>query len=537
MLSKFSLILPLILGFNNFLSAQAPQLGSAADFVLFSSIGAVTHSGSAPSQLTGDIGGNANASTGFGNVNGRMQDKNGVSAKASQDLLLAYQQMKNTPKTSSVAPLLGNGQVLEKGVYEIGGAATLNQGLTLDAKNDANAVFIFKVLGALSTNASAKVHLKNGALACNVFWMIEGQVGMAAGTTMRGSVIVNNAAIVMSVGDTLEGRVLTTNGAITVSGILGYTPLGCRRAVLNGPIAPSLGTSACFALFSSTGDVANTGVTNVKGDVGSNTGAATGFNASLVKGTIHASPNNTTQQAATDLLKAYTYSNTVPNDIELLYPNLFGNNLVLTPHTYYMNAAAKLTDTVTLDAQNNPNAVFLIKINGAFSTTVNSKVKLVNGAQAKNVYWAVKGAATIAGNSTFAGTVMNEGAVGSLGSGVKLDGRALTVAGALNTSAMHATAQTDGCLVTYANEMSDLSSTMTVSPNPFAVSVTFEIPSASESNSSQLSVYDIFGVEIINKIISSPATVLSRDELNTGIFYFKVVNKAGLVQTGKLISQ
>lgn len=142
--------------------AQAPTLGSAADFVLFSSIGAVTQSGSAPCQFTGNIGGNANASTGFGNVDGIMQDKNNVSAKCSLDLLAAYQQLKSTAKTLTIAPLLGNGQILEKGVYEIASAATLNLGLTLDAKNDENAVFIFKINGAFSTNASSKIYLKIG---------------------------------------------------------------------------------------------------------------------------------------------------------------------------------------------------------------------------------------------------------------------------------------------------------------------------------------------------------------------------------------
>jgi hypothetical protein len=45
----------------------------------------------------------------------------------------------------------------------------------------------------------------------------------------------------------------------------------------------------------------------------------------------------------------------------VLYPVQFGNNLVLTPHTYLMEAAAVLTDSVYLNAQGNANAVFVKK--------------------------------------------------------------------------------------------------------------------------------------------------------------------------------
>ena len=64
---------------------------------------------------------------------------------------------------------------------------------------------------------------------------------MASGTTMRGTIIANNAAINMNTGDTLEGRALSTTGAVTVDGVLAYTPIGCGSPVLTGPTAPMLG--------------------------------------------------------------------------------------------------------------------------------------------------------------------------------------------------------------------------------------------------------------------------------------------------------
>lgn len=231
--------------------AQAPPLGTAAEFVLFSTDGALTNVGI--SHLTGDVGTNNGSIGGFGNVNGVMNNANGASAQCAADLLIAYNQLNSAVPTFFPAPLLGNGQVLIPGVYSISGAATLNLDITLNAQGNANAVFIFQIQGPLSTNADAKVKLINGALACNVFWKVEGLVSMASGTTMRGTVIANNAAINMNAGDTLEGRVLTTAGAINIDGVLAYTPTGCGSPVLTGPAAANLGSTACYAVFSSDG--------------------------------------------------------------------------------------------------------------------------------------------------------------------------------------------------------------------------------------------------------------------------------------------
>lgn len=416
--------------------AQAPPLGTAAGFVLFSGIGAVGNTGI--SQITGNVGTNSGAITGFGNVNGVMHTENGASAGCAADLLIAYNLLNSAVPTFFPSPLLGNGQSLNAGVYSISGAATLNLDIILDAQGNPGAVFIFQIQGPFSTNASSKVKLINGALACNVFWKVEGLVSMAAGTTMRGTVIANNAAINMSTGDTLEGRALSTTGAVNVAGVLAYTPIGCGSPVLTGPAAPALASTQCYAIFSANGPVSNAGSTYVTGDVGTNVGLTTGFNPLFVSGAIHPIPDGSTAQCAADLGTVYTYLNTLPVDIELLYPAQFGHDLVLTPHTYLMNAAATFTDTLFLNAQGNADAVFVIKINGALSTGTYSKVALLNGTQAKNVYWKVDGAVSINDYSLFRGTIVcNNGAV-LLKTGVVLEGRAFTTTGALGTTAITA---------------------------------------------------------------------------------------------------
>ncbi len=423
--------------------AQAPDLGTAASFVLFSSVGAVGNTGI--SQLTGNVGTNNGAITGFGNVNGVMHNADGASGQCMADLQIAYNQLNSSIPTFFPAPLLGNGDTLIAGVYKISAVTTLNSDLILDARGNSNAVFIFQIQAAFSTNPSSKVKLINGAQACNVFWKVEGLVSMASATLMRGTVIANNAAINMTTNDTLEGRALSTSGAITTDGVLAYTPIGCGSPVLTGPAAPNLVSAACYAIFSGNGPVTNTGITHVTGDVGTNVGLTTGYNPLFVDGHIHPIPDGSTAAAAADLLNAYNYLNILPYQIELLYPAQFGNNLVLTPHTYLMNAAATFTDTVYLNAQGDSNAVFVIKINGALTTSTYSKVRLINGTQAKNVYWKVEGAVTINDYSVFNGTIVcNNGAL-NLNTGASINGRALTTNGAVGTAAIVATNPSGNC--------------------------------------------------------------------------------------------
>jgi hypothetical protein len=432
----FALFLLLIIPMLNF--AQAPPLGVAADFVLFSTIGAVGNTGI--SQLTGNVGTNNGDITGFGNVNGNMHNADGITAQCAFDLQNAYNLLAATINNFTIASPIGNGDTLVAGVYSIpGSASTLADTLFLDG--DENDVFILKVDGTLSSNPNSKVVLLNGALACNVFWTVGGLVSMASGTTMRGTIIANNAAINFSIGDTLEGRALSTEGAVNVSGVMAYIPVGCNSPVLLGPSAPALGNTSCYTLFSSIGGgggVTDDGTSVIKGDVGTNSGLTTGYNPLLVDGMIHPIPDISTGDCANDLGGIFTYLNTLPYDIQLMYPAQFGNNLVLTPHTYLLNGAVTFNNSLYLNAMGNEDAVFVIQVTGAFTTSTYSEVFLINGTKPENVFWKIDGAIEINDYSVFNGTIASAGAI-ALKSGVTLNGRALTTSGALTSVAITAT--------------------------------------------------------------------------------------------------
>jgi gliding motility-associated-like protein/uncharacterized repeat protein (TIGR01451 family) len=414
---------------------QAPTLGTTADFVLFTTNGAITNVGI--THLTGHVGSNVGGSTGFGNVDGVMHDQDPASAQATLDLNALYSELDAAVTTNLPGVTLGSGMTLLAGVHTIPGAATLENQLNLDAQNVADAIFIIQIEGAFGVGTHAQVNLLNGALACNVFWKVDGAVTLAAGVVMKGNIVAYNDFITMSAGDSLEGRALSINGAIGVTSIVARTPLGCLAPILTGPSNPDLLSTECFVLFSAIGPVTNAGITNVTGDVGTNSGSTLGFNPLFVTGTIHPVPDAITAQTATDFTTVYNNLNGLPYDIELLYPAQFGNNLVLTPHIYLMNSAVTFTDSLYLNAQDNPDAVFVIQVNGAFGTSTYSNVILMNGAQAKNVYWVINGAISVGDYSIFNGSIISQGAIDLL-TGVTFYGRALTGVGAVNTFAIDA---------------------------------------------------------------------------------------------------
>ena len=197
---------------------SAPDFGTAANFTLFTITGAVANTGT--SNITGDIGTNTGAITGFEAptvVNGVIHTPDAVTNLASTDLLVGYNHLNNlAPTNTSHAASFGNGETLIPGVYTRTDAATINGTLTLDARGNSNAIFIFRSGGALSSGAEAKIILTNGALARNVFWIAEGAIALAAATTMCGTLIGHNGAVSIAAGGTLHGRMYSTTGAIAV---------------------------------------------------------------------------------------------------------------------------------------------------------------------------------------------------------------------------------------------------------------------------------------------------------------------------------
>ena len=523
------IICAIVFSFTAF--AQRPNLGSAYNYVLFSSNGAVSNTGN--SLITGNIGNNISKSTAFGNVDGVMEDNNQATKQCAADLLTAYNQLKATIPTHFPSAVFGHGDTITAGIYAINSVASLSGNYILNGQGDTSALFIIQIQGAFSSDANSKIILINGAKACNIFWKIEGAVKLATNTSMKGSLVVNNAAIVADAGVVLEGRALTTAGAVTVNGIKAKLPLGFGLPVLTGPAYPALGNTACFALFSGNGAVTNSGVTHVTGDVGTNVTQTTGFNKSFVMGTVHDVPDSKTAACSNDLNALYTHLNTLPFDIQLLYPAQFGQNLALTPHTYLLDAATILTDTLFLNAQGNADAVFVLQINGAFSTNVNAKVILMNGAQAQNVFWKIDGAVSIKDNATFCGIIVCNNAAIQLNTGIMLNGRAFTTKGSVLTFAITATNNASCVTTGFADQV--ITETINVYPNPFNAYVTFDFTNQSAFQATHLSIRNILGVEVKSVTLQNARTYVEMPDLASGIYLYKLVRNDIVIQYGKLL--
>ena len=185
-----------------------------------------------------------------------------------------------------------------------------------------------------------------------------------------------------------------------------------------------LGTAGSFAVLAAT-TVTNTGPSVINGDLGLYAGTSiTGFPPGTVNGTTHQT-DAVAQQAQSDLVIAY-------NDAAGRGPGaaaseLGGRTLV---SGVYTGSTLSLTGTVTLDAQGDPNAVFIFQSAATLITASNSTVALINGAQACNVFWQVGSSATLGTNTTFVGTVMALTSIAAQ-TGTTVNGRLLARNGAV----------------------------------------------------------------------------------------------------------
>jgi hypothetical protein len=193
--------------------------------------------------------------------------------------------------------------------------------------------------------------------------------------------------------------------------------------------APSLGITSSFALFTSVGAIDNVGTTTITGDIGTNSGALTGFPPAVITGGTSYVANATSLQASTDVAAAYTYLAGITGGTVIGVG--LGNGQVLTAGTYKTGAVTTLNGNLILDGQNNPNAVFIFQIDAAFSTATASNIIMINSASLCNVFWQINGAVDLGANSVFRGTIIANGAINLLQNS-SLIGRGLTKSGAIN---------------------------------------------------------------------------------------------------------
>ena len=229
-----------------------------------------------------------------------------------------------------------------------------------------------------------------------------------------------------------DTRIVAVRGAgMTLRG-MGLSMLALLAALAFASSAQAqapvdLGTVDSFAVLGAS-TVTNTGPSVINGDLGVSPGSAlTGFPPGTVNGTIHAA-DAVAAQAQSDLTAAYIDAAGRACQVVLTGQDLGG--MTLTHGVYCFSTSAQLTGTLTLNAEGNPNAVFIFQIGSTLTTASGSNVRLINGAQSCNVVWQVGSSATLGTTSTFRGNILALTS-NTVTTGTTVDGRVLARNGAV----------------------------------------------------------------------------------------------------------
>jgi uncharacterized protein (TIGR03437 family) len=171
------------------------------------------------SAITGEIGVSHGASvSGFppGTLTGTIHLGDAAASQGMLNLSAAYAYAASRSVGAvSVAGDLG-GQTLTSGLYKSTSALSILSGnLTLDAKGDPNAVFLFQIASTLATADGNQVILANGARAFNVFWQVGASATLGANSLFQGSILANQA-VTLNAGAIVNGRLQAQTGAVTL---------------------------------------------------------------------------------------------------------------------------------------------------------------------------------------------------------------------------------------------------------------------------------------------------------------------------------
>jgi membrane protein implicated in regulation of membrane protease activity len=282
----------------------------------------------------------------------------------------------------------------------------INGGVT-NSTDDASA----PIVGSTTAAAAAGIHVNvviDGAspltavVQPNGSWTVKPTVDLAPEAHTIVATVADPAGNIGSFTQTL-----TVNGAVFVE--VAPVPLGLTETF--GAMTPD-------AAFTSTG------LTTFRGDTGSTTYSFVG---DAHDGESFIAPAYAAAYA--DLEAAY--SNAAGRPVgTTMKGNISGEMFGPGVHTSVGAVSTTAELGFKIDAQGHSDAVFIFQVNAALALGANTDMVLVNGAQAKNVFWQVNGDGGIGAGNTFVGTLIANGAITS-GEGAVINGRLLTKTGAI----------------------------------------------------------------------------------------------------------
>ena len=202
------------------------SLGTAANYSILSKSGV---SNVPTSSITGNIGVSPIAATGVSGFS-LMPDPSGTFSTSSQVTGRIFAANYASPTPSNLTTAIGDmqtaytdaagrlipdftelgsgnigGRVLTAGLYKWSNTVTIPGDVILNG--GPNDVWIFQIAGGITQASGAKVILRGGALAKNVFWQAAGTVDIGTSAHMEGE-ILSQTGITLKTGASANGRLL-----------------------------------------------------------------------------------------------------------------------------------------------------------------------------------------------------------------------------------------------------------------------------------------------------------------------------------------
>jgi hypothetical protein len=134
--------------------------------------------------------------------------------------------------------------------------------------------------------------------------------------------------------------------------------------------------------------------------------------------------------AVSSMLTAYNDAASRPTTLptpEKSYLNLKAGLIAgetLTPGVYTFGTSVSITDHIYFDANNDPNAIFIIQVSGSVLQAAGTEVKLLNGAKAENIVWQVAGGVQVGAGAHMEGVLLVK-TLAAFITGSSLNGRIL----------------------------------------------------------------------------------------------------------------
>ncbi len=255
-------------------AAQAPvDLGSADSFVVLAKAGVST---TGVTAVGGDMGVSpidSTAITGFGlslDSSGQFSTSALVTGEiyaadyavptptkmttAIGDMEIAFTNAKGRSLPDATELYAGDlsGRTLPPGLYKWSSGVLINSDVIL--AGPADGVWIFQIAGDLTIGSGAKVLLSGGAQAKNIFWQVEGGVGVEIGTTAHvAGTLLAAKAIHLRTGSSLNGRTLSQTAVTLEANAITSPHAGTvavrlvSAALVTGPYTDAAGQSVNLA--------------------------------------------------------------------------------------------------------------------------------------------------------------------------------------------------------------------------------------------------------------------------------------------------